>query len=182
MSRIGQAPITVPSGVDVKVDGVTVKVKGKVGELTRTFRATMKINLTDGVITVARPNDEPDQRALHGLTRSLINNMVMGCAEGFSKRLELIGTGYRVQQKGKALEIQVGYSHPVPVDPIGANTLAADGQTFINISGPSKEDVGEQAAQIRKVRKPNPYTGKGIKYSDEVIRRKAGKTAVGAGA
>ena len=108
--------------------------------------------------------------------------MVMGCAEGFSKRLELIGTGYRVQQKGKALEIQVGYSHPVPVEPIGANTLAADGQTFINISGPSKEDVGEQAAQIRKVRKPNPYTGKGIKYSDEVIRRKAGKTAVGAGA
>ena len=171
-----------PSGVDVKVDGVTVKVKGKVGELTRTFRATMKIDLTDGVITVARPNDEPDQRALHGLTRSLINNMVMGCAEGFSKRLELIGTGYRVQQKGKALEIQVGYSHPVPVEPIGANTLAADGQTFINISGPSKEDVGEQAAQIRKVRKPNPYTGKGIKYSDEVIRRKAGKTAVGAGA
>jgi large subunit ribosomal protein L6 len=170
----------VPSGVDVKVDGVTVKVKGKVGELTRTFQATMKIDLTDGVITVARPNDEPEQRALHGLTRSLINNMVMGCAEGFSKRLELIGTGYRVQQKGKALEIQVGYSHPVPVEPIGANTLAADGQTFINISGPSKEDVGEQAAQIRKVRKPNPYTGKGIKYSDEVIRRKAGKTAVGA--
>lgn len=169
-----------PSGVDVKVDGVTVKVKGKVGELTRTFQATMKIDLTDGVITVARPNDEPEQRALHGLTRSLINNMVMGCAEGFSKRLELIGTGYRVQQKGKALEIQVGYSHPVPVEPIGANTLAADGQTFINISGPSKEDVGEQAAQIRKVRKPNPYTGKGIKYSDEVIRRKAGKTAVGA--
>ena len=181
MSRIGKAPITVPSGVDVKVDGVTVKVKGKVGELTRTFQATMKIDLTDGVITVARPNDEPEQRALHGLTRSLINNMVMGCAEGFSKRLELIGTGYRVQQKGKALEIQVGYSHPVPVEPIGANTLAADGQTFINISGPSKEDVGEQAAQIRKVRKPNPYTGKGIKYSDEVIRRKAGKTAVGAG-
>jgi large subunit ribosomal protein L6 len=172
----------VPSGVDVKVDGVTVKVKGKVGELTRTFRATMKIDLTDGVITVARPNDEPEQRALHGLTRSLINNMVMGCAEGFSKRLELIGTGYRVQQKGKALEIQVGYSHPVSVEPIGANTLAADGQTFINVSGPSKEDVGEQAAQIRKVRKPNPYTGKGIKYSDEVIRRKAGKTAVGAGA
>ena len=182
MSRIGKAPITVPSGVDVKVDGVTVKVKGKVGELTRTFRSTMKIDLTDGVITVVRPNDEPEQRSLHGLTRSLINNMVMGCAEGFSKRLELIGTGYRVQQKGKALEIQVGYSHPVPIEPIGANTLAADGQTFINIYGPSKEDVGEQAAQIRKVRKPNPYTGKGIKYSDEVIRRKAGKTAVGAGA
>jgi large subunit ribosomal protein L6 len=172
----------VPSGVDVKVDGTTVTTKGKVGELTRTLPNTMKINLTDGVITVARPNDDPKQRALHGLTRSLINNMVIGVAEGFSKRLELIGTGYRVQQQGKALEIQVGYSHPVPVEPIGDNVLAADGQTFINVTGPSKEDVGEQAAQIRKVRKPNPYTGKGIKYSDEVIRRKAGKTAVGTGA
>jgi len=174
--------MTVPSGVDVKVDGTTVTAKGKVGELTRTLPATMKIDLTDGIITVDRPNDDPDQRALHGLTRSLINNMVIGVAEGFSKRLELIGTGYRVQQKGKALELQVGYSHSVPVEPIGVNILAADGATFINITGPSKEDVGEQAAQIRKVRKPNPYTGKGIKYSDEVIRRKAGKTAVGAGA
>ena len=108
--------------------------------------------------------------------------MVIGCADGFTKRLELIGTGYRVQQKGKALELSVGYSHSVPIEPIGVNVITADGQTFININGPSKEDVGEQAAQIRKVRKPNPYTGKGIKYSDEVIRRKAGKTAVGAGA
>jgi large subunit ribosomal protein L6 len=182
VSRIGKAPITVPSGVDVKIDGTTVSVKGKVGQLTRTLPATMKIDLTDGVITVSRPNDQPDQRALHGLTRSLLNNMVIGCADGFSKRLELIGTGYRVQQKGKALEVNVGYSHPVPVQPIGDNALVADGQTFINISGPSKEDVGEQAAQIRKVRKPNPYTGKGIKYSDEVIRRKAGKTAAGTGA
>jgi large subunit ribosomal protein L6 len=171
----------VPSGVDVKIDGTTVTVKGKVGELTRTLPATMKIDLTDGILTVARPNDDPKQRALHGLTRSLLNNMVIGCAEGFKKRLELIGTGYRVQQKGKSLEVNVGFSHTVPVDPIGLNVLTADGQTFIDINGPSKEDVGEQAAQIRKVRKPNPYTGKGIKYSDEVIRRKAGKTAVGAG-
>ena len=180
MSRIGKAPIIVPSGVDVKIDDTTVTVKGKIGELTRTLPETMKIDLTDGVITVVRPNDEPDQRALHGLTRSLLNNMVIGCADGFTKRLELIGTGYRVQQKGKALELSVGYSHPVPVNPIGANTITSDGQTFINVTGPSKEDVGEQAAQIRKVRKPNPYTGKGIKYSGEVIRRKAGKTAVGA--
>jgi large subunit ribosomal protein L6 len=172
----------VPDGIDVKIDGATVTVKGKVGELTRTFQPTMEIDLTDGVLTVARPNDEPQQRALHGLTRSLLNNMVIGCSQGYAKRLELIGTGYRVQQKGKALEIQVGYSHPVPIEPIGDNVLAADGATFINITGPSKEDVGEQAARIRKVRKPNPYTGKGIKYSDEVIRRKAGKTAVGAGA
>ncbi len=171
-----------PSGVDVKIDGTTVSVKGKVGELSRTLPATMKIDLTDGVITVERPNNEPNQRALHGLTRSLLNNMVIGCAEGFTKRLELIGTGYRVQQKGKALEVNVGFSHSIPVEPIGTNTLTADGQNFINITGPSKEDVGEQAAQIRKVRKPNPYTGKGIKYSDEVIRRKAGKTAVGSGA
>lgn len=182
MSRIGKAPITVPGGVDVKVDGNTVTVKGKVGELSRTLPATMKIDLTDGVLTVARPNDDPDQRALHGLTRSLINNMIIGCSDGFSKRLELIGTGYRVQQKGKALEVSVGYSHTIPVQPIGDNTLLADGQTFVVVSGASKEDVGEQAAQIRKLRKPNPYTGKGIKYSDEVIRRKAGKTAVGAGA
>ncbi|MBH66123.1 MAG: 50S ribosomal protein L6 [Chloroflexi bacterium] len=182
MSRIGKAPITVPGGVDVKIDGMTVTVKGKVGELTRTLPATMKIDLADGVLTVERQNDEPEQRALHGLTRSLLNNMVVGCAEGFTKRLELIGTGYRVQQKGKALEVNVGYSHPIPVEPYGTNTLTADGQNFINITGPSKEDVGEQAAQIRKVRKPNPYTGKGIKYSDEVIRRKAGKTAAGGAA
>ena len=170
-----------PSGVDVKIDGNTVSVKGKNGELSRTLPATMTIELADGVITVGRPNDEPDQRALHGLTRSLVNNMVIGCSDGFSKRLELIGTGYRVQQKGKALEISVGLSHVVVVEPLGDNTLLADGQTFIVVSGPSKEDVGDQTARIRKIRKPNPYTGKGIKYSDEVIRRKAGKTAVGVG-
>ncbi|MDA1278539.1 MAG: 50S ribosomal protein L6 [Chloroflexi bacterium] len=181
MSRIGRAPITVPSGVDVKIDGTTVTIKGKVGEQSRTLPATMKIVLKDGVITVARPSDEPDQRALHGLTRSLLQNMVVGVSDGFSKRLELIGTGYRVQQKGKALEINVGYSHSIDILPMGDNTLAAEGQTFVVVSGPSKEDVGEQSARIRKLRKPNPYTGKGIKYSDEVIRRKAGKTAVGSG-
>jgi len=177
VSRIGKAPITVPGDVDVRIDGTTVTVKGKVGELSRTLPPSMKITLSDGVVTVERSNEEPEQRALHGLTRSLINNMILGCAEGFTKRLELIGTGYRVQQKGKGLEVNVGYSHPISVEPYRTNTLIADGQNFINITGPSKEDVGEQAAQIRKVRKPNPYTGKGIRYSDEVIRRKAGKTA-----
>ena len=181
MSRIGKVPINVPSGVEVKLDGTTVTVKGKAGELTRTFPISMKIDLSGDVLSVTRPNDEPDQRALHGLTRSLLNNMVIGCSDGFSKRLELIGTGYRVQQKGEGLEINVGYSHPIDIQPIGNNKLAADGQTFIIVSGPSKEHVGDQAARIRKVRKPNPYTGKGIKYSDEVIRRKAGKTAVGTG-
>ena len=182
MSRIGKAPINVPSDVDVKLDGTTVTVKGKVGELARTFPISMKIDLTGDVLSVTRPNDEPEQRALHGLTRSLLNNMVIGCSDGFSKRLELIGTGYRVQQKGGGLEVNVGYSHAIYIQPIGNNKLTADGQTFIIISGPSKEHVGDQAARIRKVRKPNPYTGKGIKYSDEVIRRKAGKTAVGTGA
>ena len=181
MSRIGKAPINVPSDVDVKLDGTTVTVKGKAGELARTFPISMKIDLTGDVLSVTRPNDEPEQRALHGLTRSLLNNMVIGCSDGFSKRLELIGTGYRVQQKGAGLEVNVGYSHPIDIQPIGNNKLTADGQTFIVVSGPSKEHVGDQAARIRKVRKPNPYTGKGIKYSDEVIRRKAGKTAVGTG-
>jgi large subunit ribosomal protein L6 len=182
VSRIGKAPINVPDGVDVKIEGTTVTVKGKVGELTRTLPGTMKIALADGVVSVERPNDEPDQRALHGLTRSLINNMVIGCSEGFEKRLELIGTGYRVASKGKGLEVNVGYSHSIDVAPIGDNKLAVDGQNLVIVSGPSKEDVGEQAAQIRKLRKPNPYTGKGIKYVDEVIRRKAGKTAVGGAA
>ena len=168
-----------PAGIDVKIDGTTVTVKGKVGELTRTLPATRKSALNVGVITLARTNAEPERRAWHGRARSLLNNMVIGCSDGFSKRLELIGTGYRVQQKDKALEISVGLSHVVVIEPIGDNKLVADGQTFIVVSGPSKEDVGDQAARIRKVRKPNPYTGKGIKYSDEVIRRKAGKTVVG---
>lgn len=179
MSRVGLVPINVPPNVEVKIDGTTVFVKGNIGQLSRTLPSAMNIDLTDGVIRVSRQNDEPDQRALHGLTRSLINNMVIGCSEGFSKRLELIGTGYRVQQKGNDLEVNVGFSHPVAIKPIGENTLTADGQNFILVSGPSKEDVGEQAAQIRKVRKPNPYTGKGIKYDKEVIRRKTGKTAIG---
>ena len=181
MSRIGKVPINIPSDVEVKLDGSTVTVKGQVGELTRTFPTSMKIDLTEDVLSVTRPNDEPEQRALHGLTRSLLNNMVIGCSDGFSKRLELLGTGYRVQQKGGGLEVNVGYSHSIDIQPIGNNKLTVDGQTFIIISGPSKEHVGDQAARIRKVRKPNPYTGKGIKYSDEVIRRKAGKTAVGTG-
>ena len=118
MSRIGQAPINVPDGIEIKLDGITVMVKGKAGELSRTFPASMKIDLTDGVLSVTRSNDEPDQRALHGLTRSLLNNMVIGCSDGFSKRLELIGTGYRVQQKGGGLEVNVGYSHPIDIQPI----------------------------------------------------------------
>jgi len=163
--------------VDVKIDGSSVAIKGKLGELSRTLPNAMKLELNDGIIKVSRPDDEPRNKALHGLTRSLVNNMVLGVSEGFTKRLELIGTGYRVQQRGKSIEMSLGFSHPVPIDPLGSNELKADGQNFVVISGPDKETVGEQAARIRKIRKPNPYTGKGIKYAGEVVRRKAGKAA-----
>ena len=182
MSRIGLAPITVPSGVEVKIDKNSVSVKGKLGELSRTFSPKVDIKLDDSVVTVSRHDDEPESRSLHGLTRSLVNNMVVGVSEGFQKRLQLIGTGYRVQQRGKGIEMSLGFSHSVPVDPLGTNTLTADGQAFVVVSGPDKELVGEQAARIRKIRKPNPYSGKGIVYENEVVRRKAGKAAGGKGA
>ena len=182
MSRIGLAPITVPSGVQVEVENSRVKVKGKLGELQMPLSPKLKLELADGVLSVSRQDDEPDTRAMHGLTRSLVNNMVTGVSEGFRKRLELIGTGYRVQQRGKGLEMTLGFSHPVTVEPLGTNALQADGQNFVVVSGPDKELVGEQAAQIRKIRKPNPYTGKGVKYENEVVRRKAGKAAGGKGA
>lgn len=177
MSRIGIAPITVPSGVVVTIDKRQVSVKGKLGNLSRVISPKIDIKLTDGVVNVSRRNDEPESRSLHGLTRSLVNNMVVGVSDGFEKRLKLIGTGYRVQQRGNGLEMSLGFSHPVLVDPLGSNTLKADGQTNVVISGPDKEQVGEQAARIRKTRKPNPYTGKGVMYENEIIRRKAGKAA-----
>ena len=177
MSRIGKAPINVPDGVDLKIDGTNVFIKGKIGELTRVFPQTIKIKHEGNILYVERINDNPDQRSLHGLSRSLLNNMVIGVSSGFSKRLELIGTGYRVQQKGKSLQLSLGFSHNVDIEPNGSNKLSADGQNFIIISGPDKQSVGDQAANIRKLRKPNPFTGKGIKYDGEVIRRKAGKAA-----
>lgn len=182
MSRIGLAPINVPSGVEVKIGDNSVSVKGKLGELNRTFSSKVGIKLDDSVLTVSRRDDEPESRSLHGLTRSLLNNMVVGVSEGFQKRLQLIGTGYRVQQRGKGLEMSLGFSHSVPVEPLGTNSLTADGQAFVIVSGPDKELVGEQAARIRKIRKPNPYSGKGIVYENEVVRRKAGKAAGGKGA
>ena len=182
MSRIGLAPITVPSGVQVAVENGTVKVKGKLGELSRSVSPKLKIELEGSELRVTRQDDEPDTKAMHGLTRSLVNNMVVGVSDGFRKRLELIGTGYRVQQRGKNLEMSLGFSHPVVVEPLGTNALQADGQNFIVVSGPDKELVGEQASQIRKIRKPNPFTGKGVKYENEVVRRKAGKAAGGKGA
>ncbi|MDA0231959.1 MAG: 50S ribosomal protein L6 [Chloroflexi bacterium] len=182
MSRIGLAPITVPSGVEVKIGPESVSVKGKLGELNRAIALTIDVKLADGVITVSRRNDEPKSRSLHGLTRSLVNNMVVGVSDGFEKRLRLVGTGYRVQQRGKGLEMSLGFSHPVLVDPLGTNRLTADGQTTVVIAGPDKELVGEQAARIRKIRKPNAYSGKGVIYENEVVRRKAGKAAGGKGA
>jgi large subunit ribosomal protein L6 len=167
MSRIGLAPITIPSGVEVKVDGVAVSVKGPKGTLSRTFSDRISIAIDDGVISVSRADDEPQSRSLHGLTRALLNNMVVGVSEGFTRTLELVGVGYRVSQQGKGLELLVGFSHPVKV-------AAVDGM----ISGIDKELVGQVAADIRSVRPPEPYKGKGIRYSDEVVRRKAGKSAV----
>jgi large subunit ribosomal protein L6 len=182
MSRIGQAPIPVPSGVEVKIEKTSVSVKGKLGQLSRPVSSKVDITLTDGLITVARRDDEPESKSVHGLTRSLVSNMVVGVSDGFQKRLTLSGTGYRVQQRGKGLEMSLGFSHPVLVDPLGTNSLAADGQTTVVVSGPDKELVGEQAARIRKIRKPNAYSGKGVRYENEVVRLKAGKAAGGKGA
>ena len=180
MSRIGKMPIAVPAGVQVQIDGSTVTVKGKQGEVKRSFPPSMKFVMGEGKLTIERPNDQPREKSLHGLSRSLLANMVNGAANGYKINLDLIGTGYRVEQKGKGLQMQVGFSHPVLLDPLASNTLKAESQTRLVVSGPDKESVGEQAARIRKIKPPNVYTGKGIKYETEVIRRKAGKTGPGA--
>lgn len=178
MSRIGKLPIPVPAGVEVKIDGATVTVKGSKGEITRTFNEKMTISQAeDNSIVVERPNDERENRALHGLTRSLINNMVIGVNEGFSKTLELVGVGYRAALKGDKLEIQLGFSHPVFVDAIEGIKFECPEPTIINISGIDKQLVGQVAADIRAFRKPEPYKGKGIRYQGEHIRRKEGKAA-----
>ncbi|MBA31602.1 MAG: 50S ribosomal protein L6 [Chloroflexi bacterium] len=179
MSRIGKQAIKIPDGIKVELNTNLLTVTGKKDALNYTLPENITVVVSSDELVVQRSNDDPNVRALHGLSRSLINNMVVGCDKGFEKRLELIGTGYRVQQKGKSLEMNVGFSHPIIIDPLENNDLKVDGQNLIIISGPDKQSVGQQAAIIRKFRPPNPYTGKGIKYSDEVIRRKAGKTAVG---
>lgn len=176
MSRIGRMPIAVPEGVDIKIKGANVKVKGPKGELSHTFPASMKIKLDDGEIKVTRPSDERTHRALHGMTRALINNMVVGVSEGFEKVLEINGVGYRAELEGQNLVLNVGFSHPVTIEPPEGITFEVDGRTRqIKVMGYDKQAVGQTAAVIRKVRPPEPYKGKGIKYLDEVIRRKAGK-------
>ena len=175
MSRIGKMPVAIPSGVEVKIDGTTVTVKGKKGELTRTFQPTMIIKQEGDEIIITPADDERQTNAFWGLTRSLINNMVQGVSEGFEKKLELVGVGYRAALKGKDLEMQLGFSHPVLVKCPEGITFEVPSQTEINVLGASKEQVGQVAADIRKWRKPEPYKGKGIRYVGEYVRRKAGK-------
>ena len=175
MSRVGKKPIAVPSGVDFSVKDNVVTVKGPKGTLTKEFNNNITIKLEDGHITVERPNDEPFMRAIHGTTRALINNMVKGVHEGYRKTLTLVGVGYRAANKGKGLEISLGYSHPVIIDEIPGITFTVEKNTTIHIDGIEKELVGQVAANIRAKRPPEPYKGKGVKYADEHIRRKEGK-------
>jgi large subunit ribosomal protein L6 len=177
MSRIGKLPIPVPSGVEVSLDESVVTVKGPKGTLTHTVASPIAVaREDDGSIAVRRPNDERVARSLHGLTRTLIANMVTGVTEGYEKRLEIVGVGYRVLSKGPTqLEFQLGYSHPIVFDAPEGITFAVDGPTRFGVSGIDKQLVGEVAANIRKLRKPEPYKGKGIRYAGEVVRRKVGK-------
>jgi large subunit ribosomal protein L6 len=175
MSRIGRMPVTVPSGVDVTIDGRAVTVKGPKGTLSLVVAAPIEVAQTDGTINVTRPSDEGEIRALHGLSRSLIANMVTGVTEGYRKTLEIVGVGYRVQAKGKDLEFALGFSHPVPVNAPDGISFKVETPTRFIVEGIDKQQVGEVAANIRKLRKPDPYKGKGVRYQGEQIRRKVGK-------
>ena len=176
MSRIGKKPITIPAGVDVKVDGSKVTVKGPKGTLENTFNSEINIALEGNEIIVTRPTDDKNHRALHGLTRTLIHNMVEGVTNGYSKTLEVNGVGYRAQKQGKNLVLNLGYSHQVIVPEVPGITIEVPSANSVVISGADKQQVGQFAAEVREKRPPEPYKGKGIKYADEVIRRKVGKT------
>ena len=177
MSRIGKMPITVPAGVEINVaEGNVVTVKGPKGTLTRAFHPNMKITVDGAVATVARPNDEKANKSLHGLSRTLLNNMVVGVTTGFKKELDVNGVGYRVQKEGNKLVMNLGYSHQVIVPEIEGITIDVPAPNKVVVSGCDKQAVGQFAAEIREKRPPEPYKGKGIKYADEVIRRKVGKT------
>ena len=175
MSRIGRMPVTIPSGVDVTISGREVTVSGPRGRLSLEVAEPIEVSQNDGVITVTRPNDEGNVRALHGLSRSLVANMVTGVTEGYSKTLEIVGVGYRVQARGPNLEFSLGFSHPVTVAAPEGITLRVETPTRLVVEGIDKQQVGEVAANIRKLRKPDPYKGKGLRYSGEHIRRKVGK-------
>lgn len=176
MSRIGKLPIAIPNGVEVKIDGNMVSVKGTKGTLTKEFHPDMTIVVEDNQVIVTRPSDEPLHRSLHGLTRTLLANMVQGVTTGFSKGLELVGVGYRAAKQGSKLVLTVGYSHPVEFEPQQGLEVEVPAPNKVIVKGMDKEMVGALAANIRKVREPEPYKGKGIKYEGEVIRRKVGKT------
>ena len=176
MSRIGQAPIAIPSGVDVTIEGRNVTVKGPKGELSRTVPAGISVTKVDHDLVVQRPNDERESRALHGLTRSLVNNMVVGVTDGFKKNLEIVGVGYRAESQGPdAIRLALGFSHPVNVKAPAGITFEVPAATQIVVSGIDKEVVGQVAADIRSIRKPEPYKGKGVRYQGERVLRKAGK-------
>ncbi len=175
MSRIGNKPITVPDGVEVKLEGQHITVKGPKGTLEREIHENMKVNFENKVLTVVRPNDDPKNRSLHGLTRTLINNMIEGTTKGFERKLEINGVGYRAQKKGNGLVLNLGYSHPVEMDAPEGITFDVPNQNEIIVKGIDKELVGQTAAVIRTKRPPEVYRGKGIKYAEEVIRRKEGK-------
>lgn len=180
MSRIGNAPITLPKGVEVATSGDNVQVKGPKGTLTQTINEAITVTVGDGTVSFGRENDERTTKALHGLTRALVNNMVIGVSEGYSKELTAVGVGYRAALKGSNLELQVGFSHPVNITaPDGINFEVPE-PTKIIVSGIDKQQVGQVAANIRSVRPPEPYKGKGIRYTDEYVRRKAGKAGVSA--
>jgi large subunit ribosomal protein L6 len=175
MSRIGRLPIAVPSGVDVAIDGSTVTVKGPKGTLTHSVAAPIAVAQEGTTVLVTRPDDERSSRSLHGLTRTLIFNMVVGVTQGYEKKLEIVGTGYRVTAKGSNLEFALGYSHPITVEPPAGVTFTVEAPTRFSVSGIDKQQVGEVAANLRKLRKPDPYKGKGVRYAGETIRRKVGK-------
>ena len=176
MSRIGRLPIEIPGGVEVRVDGRAVTVTGPRGTLALTVAAPIDVAVEDGRVLVTRPDDERTSRSLHGLTRTLIANNVVGVTQGYTKGLEVVGTGYRVQARGANVEFALGFSHPVLVEPPAGITFAVEGNNRLTVSGIDKQAVGETAANIRKIRKPEPYKGKGVRYAGEVVRRKAGKS------
>lgn len=175
MSRIGRMPIPIPSGVNVNLAGESITVKGPKGELKRTIPADMTVKLESDILTVSRPSDSKKHRSYHGLTRSLLSNMVEGVSKGFEKKLEIVGVGYRAEKTGENLTIRIGYSHPVIVIPLPGTELNVEGNNRITVSGIDKEVVGEMAAEIRAIRRPDAYKGKGIRYAGEVVRLKPGK-------
>lgn len=179
MSRVGKRPVPIPDGVEVTIDGATLTVKGPKGELHATFDSEMSLALEDGELVVRRPTDQSRHRALHGLTRSLAANMVKGVSQGFERSLEIHGVGYRAESRGKGLVFHVGYSHPVEVPAPEGIELALESPTLVHVRGIDKQKVGQIAAEIRAIRPPEPYKGKGIRYRDEYVRRKAGKATVG---